>query len=118
MKIALCQTQIYDTLEKNLEEICSILRSLSADLYLFPELALTGYGEKLRELVESEEYFNALQVLKEYAKDKNFLLGAPYLREEKLYNSALLFRDGDFRAVAERLPSFQTLMIPQGLAKG
>jgi len=118
MKIALCQTKIHDSLEKNLEEICSILRSHSADLYIFPELALTGYGEKLRELVKSEEYFNALQVLKEYAKDKKFLLGVPYLREEKLYNSALLFRDGNFRVVAEKASLFPNLDDTAGFSQG
>ncbi len=118
MKIALCQTQIYETLEKNLEEISSALNSVSADLYLFPELALTGYGEKLTEVVKSEEYRSALQVLKEYAKEKTFLLGAPYLREEKLYNSSLLFSEGELRVVAEKSALFPNLDDFAGFSQG
>ena len=118
MKIALCQTQIYETLEKNLEEIFSALKCVSADLYIFPELALTGYGEKLFRVVESEEYRAALQVLKEYAKDKTFLLGAPYLREGKLFNSALLFSDGNFIVVAEKSATFPNLDDFAGFSPG
>lgn len=44
MKIAVCQVRSHFDVEKNTETVCRIVDEEKADLYLFPELFLSGYG--------------------------------------------------------------------------
>ncbi len=118
MKIALCQIEISESLEKNLESIASALDSVSADFYVFPELALTGYRENLFEIVNSQDYSSGIEILKDYSKKKTFLLGAPYLRDGRLFNSVFLFSEGDCRVVAEKSALFPTLDDVAGFSPG
>ncbi len=102
LKIALCQMEISLSLEKNLNKILDFLNQDWANLFIFPELALTGYREDLSELVSSQDFKEALKVLEKASQKWTFLLGAPFLKEGKLYNALYYFTEGKGRVITEK----------------
>ena len=84
--------------KKNTERVLEILSKYEADIYVFPELFLTGYnvGDEIVSL--AEEIPEALDRISEAAGDRLVVVGGPEKESEgRLYNSA--FALGAIRAV-------------------
>lgn len=84
--------------------------TLNANVILFPELALTGYPpEDL--LLRADFCQAALDAVNELARQVqgiDVVLGAPWLAEGKLYNAAVVMRDGQIAAIyrKQHLPNY------------
>jgi predicted amidohydrolase len=100
-RVALCQTRPrLGEREANLGLIEEAARSVAADLYIFPELATTGYAfegrEALRDLAESPRGGPGLDLLQELAEalGAGLVCGLPLVEGNRLYNAAVLARPG------------------------
>lgn len=76
IKLVLAQMEIEPNLEKNLDKILEILQNIEGEVYLFPELSLTGYQD-LSKLAPSQ-IKRALEEIQAKAGPKIILMGAPY----------------------------------------
>ena len=97
MKIAACQLNpVVGDIEGNLAKISETLNKYKADLYVFPELFITGYPPL--DLLERKEFIlsvqEAVEKLRKISPEKGILVGAPMPSSKKLYNSALLIHKG------------------------
>jgi NAD+ synthase (glutamine-hydrolysing) len=70
--------------------------NLDADLVVFPELIITGYPAEDLLLRKDfiEEANNAIQLIGERINNITLVIGFPELQGDKLYNSAIVLRDG------------------------
>ncbi len=107
MKILLAQTKPIFDVEKNKEKLLDIVENNRADIYIFPELYLTGY------LIRDKIVERALDVdsphLREIAEashGKIIIFGFPE-RDEFLYNSAAIAYNGEIHVARKiYLPTF------------
>lgn len=76
IKLVLAQMEIEPNLEKNLDKILEILQKVEGEVYLFPELSLTGYQD-LNKLAPSQ-IKEALEEIQANAGQKIILMGAPH----------------------------------------
>ncbi len=102
LSISLIQMKIEKELEKNIKKIKHFLNETKAEVILFPELALTGYQEKY----EFDKVENALKDLAEYSKNRCILLGAPFKKQEKLFNTIFFLDRGKIKKIAEKILLF------------
>ncbi|MGB9858008.1 MAG: NAD+ synthase [Dictyoglomaceae bacterium] len=98
LKIAIAQIDpIIGDIKGNTEKILSYIskaKKENCDLIVFPELSIVGYPP--RDLLFRKELIKKIdEVLKEKilpeSKNIGILLGAPLYKDERIYNSALLF---------------------------
>lgn len=101
-------------LEANLARLSAVVRSQTADLYVFPELFLLGYapGDRVHRLAV-QEGDSTLQSLTTLARERNgaILVGAPWRSQERpgeIHNAAVLVgHDGSCQVQIKRyLPNF------------
>jgi NAD+ synthase (glutamine-hydrolysing) len=83
---------------------------LGADCIVFPELALTGYPPEdllLRHAFQ-HQVLKGLDIVRNNVAGIDVVIGFPESREEGLYNSACLIRDGDIVATYRKhiLPNY------------
>ena len=99
MKIGFCQ---YDVKHKNIEEniitIETMLKDVSADLIVLPELALTGYYFNQKDtLIELSEKINdrTIDSLTHLSKKTHstYVIGLGEVEDKKLYNTAYVIND-------------------------
>lgn len=112
-------------LEGNFEKILSTLKSLRhhAHLVVFPELSLSGYPPK--DLLLRRDFLRDcvkyLEKLKEASREipSPFIVGLP-LWQEVLYNSAILFHQGEIKGIyhKEHLPQYGVFDEKRYFAKG
>ncbi len=107
MKILLAQMRPDFDMRKNLSRLLKIVNSNRADIYIFPELYLTGYLIRDR-IVESalgvdDEIFSKIR---EASEDRIIIFGFPE-KDDHIYNSAAIVHDG-YVDVARKiyLPNF------------
>ena len=97
MTIGLCQIEAaIGDVERNMDRTIECLDSYDADVYVFPELFLTGYGADYSQLKEKVE--SSSRVLSDTCRDRDcaIVMGAPRYQEELVYNSILFYSpDGD-----------------------
>lgn len=99
MKVALCQTKMYWTIEENLENILhqlTLAASAEADLAVFPECALTGYHRKVPEITKAVALESAFKRIKAHCIEQQIsaIVGSPFIpgsEPESIYNSAICF---------------------------
>lgn len=91
LRLAICQAESTDDVSRNREKIEQIMESYQADVYLFPELFLTRYGNQN---YSDEAVNDAVAHIRNLCmkKDCAVAVGAPVFNG-KLYNS-LLFITG------------------------
>jgi predicted amidohydrolase len=97
MRVAIVQSRpVFGEPERNLAELAERLRSVEADLYVLPELCLSGYDfedrAELRGLAEPPEGPRAAALAKAAGeKDAGIVFGFAELTEDgRIFNSALL----------------------------
>jgi len=96
MKIKICQ--IYPTLgnlAKNYQKIAEIINAeKTADVLVFPELALTGYFLKDQVVDLAEETAKYLHMIQDLSAERDILIGAiEKTADQKFYNSAFYFSE-------------------------
>ena len=96
-KVGLCQFKPeLMQVEKNLEKMESLLKSVSADLIVLPELAASGYlfnsKEEVIDIAEDPNYGPTATLFKKLAKHNNtsYVIGFAEKAENGIYNSAML----------------------------
>ncbi len=107
MKILLAQTRASFDVQNNLDRLLNIVKKNEADMYIFPELYLTGYliRDKIFERAISVEDEIFEKIVKS-AKDKILIFGFPE-RAENIYNSAAVIVDGEIKVARKLyLPNF------------
>lgn len=103
MKVALVQNHPqFGMKEKNIDELEKLIRSGSADLYILPEMAYTGYqlknADELKTIADTVDS-DSINRFAELSKELNaaIILGFPELAADgKIYNSSVLITpEGD-----------------------
>ena len=90
VRVALCQVPSREDMRSNLNEVRRITEEVSADIYLFPELFLTGYGCRTFNaalLAFAERTLEALC----YEKGIAIAMGMPVIRGNETFNSLVFF---------------------------
>ena len=97
MKIGFCQYDVaYKDIERNMKTIESMLKDVTADIVVLPELALTGYYFKdkstLARLCEEKHMTPMIERLRSIAskKDIAIVIGLGEVQDDSLYNTAYL----------------------------
>ncbi len=107
MKVLTAQVKPMFDIESNVQRLIEIVENNEADIYVFPELYLTGY--MLRDDLPSFALGADSRYLKEIAKHshgKTLIFGFPE-RARNLYNSAAVIHNGDlFVSRKTHLPNF------------
>ncbi len=108
MRILLAQTKPSYDVEKNIEKLKKIVKNKKADLYIFPELYLTGYliRDKIMEkaIPRDDKIF---QNIEKVTDDKTVIFGFPEYDNGILYNSAAVIFDGSTHIARKiYLPNF------------
>lgn len=97
VRVALCQLMpVVGDVESNKEKVISCLRSTDADVFILPELFLTGYGANYAPL--REEVVSAISEISATCReaDRAVAIGSPRYTDEGIMNSlAFLSPDGD-----------------------
>ena len=107
MKILLAQMRARFDIQNNLKRLLDIAEKNEADMYIFPELYLTGYliRDKIFERAISLED-EIFEEIVEIAKDKILIFGFPE-KAEHIYNSAAVIVDGEIKVARKLyLPNF------------
>lgn len=101
----------FGAMEQNIERMEQLVRQESADLYVLPELAVSGYlfespaEARLMGQAPDSGAFDGLSVLAS-ERDACIILGFAELSRDDLYNSALLLRPDGSRAVYRKIHLF------------
>lgn len=102
MKVALIQSTVYDSNEKNIKNaIENIIQSAKngADIAILPEMFCCPYKTSAFPIYAQEENGENFKILSKCAKDNNIYLVAgsmPELSEGKIYNTSYIFnRNGE-----------------------
>ncbi len=96
MKVALVQNNpLFGEKKKNCEELLALIDSVSADLYILPELCYTGYQfvslSEVLELADSlESEFINLFAKKAIEKDAAIVFGFAEKDGDEIYNSSVM----------------------------
>lgn len=95
MKIGYIQySPVVGDKEKNLETIKRLIKNVSGDLFVLPEMGLTGYPDSTKEklLAHSEKLDGYLvKELTEIAKENNtcIIVGMPEVEDDNVYNTTV-----------------------------
>lgn len=116
LKLTLVQQKIESDLEKNLAKIKNFIEKSQGELVVFPELSLTGY----QRFLEREKIEKALEELKEFVKrfSKKILLGAPFFKNDQVYNAVYLVSSQKAEVVAEKITLFPGIDDLFGFSSG
>ncbi len=74
MKIAICQPHMFDTIEKNLENVLQKIKTSAdnnVDLAVFPECGSTGFHRNIPQQINNKIPDDAFDKTKTYSKEKN-----------------------------------------------
>jgi omega-amidase len=113
-RIALCQMQVVDNKEKNLDKATAMIEEAAengAELIILPEMFNCPYDtEKFVEYAENKETSKSLEAVSKAALKNNIYLIAgsiPELLNEKLYNSSFVInRNGKIVGVHRKMHLF------------
>ncbi|MDI6767853.1 MAG: nitrilase-related carbon-nitrogen hydrolase, partial [Bacteroidota bacterium] len=111
MKIAIVQTNpIFGKIETNVNDALSMMSSVSADLYILPELFNTGYNfidqKELRQLAETVSGFTSQEMMK-FTKNKNCYVVYGFAElAEQIYNSCSLVGPEGFIGIYRKIHLF------------
>ncbi len=122
LKIGIVQMPVKEKLGENLKYIKECIKKSNAELFIFPELALTGY-QKSKRAFNFCKIEKAIEELSFIAKNekKALLLGLPVLEKDKIYNSAFLINEeGELKPAGEKVllyPEFDEPLFEPGRGK-
>ncbi len=107
MRITLSQMKPDFDMDSNLERLLEIVESFDSEIYIFPELYLSGY--MVRDDMPSRAIPSNSSIIEEIAeksKDRVIIFGFPE-RDKFLYNSAAVIHDGKIEVARKlHLPNF------------
>ncbi len=107
VRILLAQMKTEFSVEKNKENLIRILEEKEADIYIFPEMYLTGY--LIRDAVVERAIPKDDKIIREIAekaKNRIVIFGFPE-KDEFIYNSAAVIVDGEINIARKiYLPNF------------
>lgn len=108
MRMVLCQRHtVENDVRENTDTILNDISAIEADMYVFPELFLTGYFFD-RERIEpdlKDAFDRLVSVSKE--KDITVIFGAPEFQGNRTYNCAYIIKSGNVIAYRKiHLPNF------------
>jgi predicted amidohydrolase len=113
LKIAFAQTYPkFGEVEENVEEALKLIRSVDADLVVFPELFNTGYAfltrEEVRRFAEEVPAGETCRILIEESErlGKTIVAGLAEMAGDALYNTAVLVSKGSFVGSYRKLHLF------------
>lgn len=116
LKISISQMKVSHNLENNLSKIKDFIKNSKGEIVIFPELALTGY--KLPFSSFSQKVINsALSEIQNLANiyKKYILIGAPFYKNDKLYNAIYFVSSQKIEVIAEKFllfPGIDDLFSP------
>lgn len=88
VKIALCQAESsVGEVGKNLDRIMNVIIQNRADVYVFPELFLTGYGADYSKLKDDVGYAMDKMALWCMENDIAIVIGSPHYENNSVFNS-------------------------------
>ncbi|MCD6275172.1 MAG: carbon-nitrogen hydrolase family protein [Thermoplasmata archaeon] len=107
MKILMAQTTPIFDVEKNKERLIKIVKNNQADIYIFPEMYLTGYLIRDKILVRAISVDSPfMKEIAEISHGKIIIFGFPE-RDEFIYNSAGVAYNGEIHVARKiYLPNF------------
>ena len=107
MKILLAQVEPIFDVRKNVDRLLKIVRKNDADLYIFPELYLTGY--LIRDEIMSKAISKENKIIRKIVEEvgnKTVIFGFPE-KDDFIYNSAAVIVDGKLHIARKlHLPNF------------
>jgi len=116
---------IVGSFKQNLQMITkaiSMAKNDNADVIIFPELALTGYPPEdlLFRPTFIQKVEGALQQIAKLSIGITTIIGAPVIRNDKLYNMACVLRDGKsiFEYAKQHLPNYRVFDEKRYFNKG
>jgi len=96
MRLALCQCQAAaDDVNSNLNKIMAAVTQTRADVYIFPEMFLTGYGADYAALSDDVQYAVDRMRLWCMERDVAIIVGAPSYSSSGIKNSLLFITPND-----------------------
>ena len=107
LKLSLSQIEVKDDLKINMQKIKNFIKVSKGELVIFPELALTGY--KFRVFSFSQEIIDsALSEIQELTNTykKSVLIGAPFYKNNQIYNATYFISSQKIEVVAEKFLLF------------
>jgi len=107
LKLSLSQIEVKDDLKINLQKIKDFIKISKGELVIFPELALTSY--KFNFLSFSQEIIDsALQEIQKLTNTykKSVLIGAPFYKNNQIYNATYFISSQKIEVVAEKFLLF------------
>lgn len=109
MEIALCQFRtVVNDVRANLDTVTGFVEGTDADIYVFPELFLTGYFFDRGAV--SALLDDALERVRGLSQDLDvaIVMGAPLLTDDGMYNCAYAFVSGEEHVYRKiHLPNFE-----------
>ena len=111
MRIFLAQTnQKVGDIRGNTDKILAVLKKFKADLYVFPELTITGYvpNDLLLKRRFIEENLSAFERIIKNSRGKTIILGFIDRIKEKIYNSAAIIQNSSLLGIyrKQHLPNY------------
>ena len=121
-KIAICQMQVVDNKDQNLDKAVSMMKEAAnngAELIVLPEMFNCPYDtKKFVEYAETKEDSRSLNIISSASKDNNIYVVAgsiPERLDRKLYNSSFIIdRNGDIIGVHRKIHLFD-IKIENGI---
>ncbi len=108
MDLILAQMKPYFNIEQNIERLKHVVEEHDADIYIFPELYLTGY--MVRDDLPSKAIKRDSEILKEISnlnKESVIIFGFPERDGGFIYNSAAIIHQGEIEVARKMyLPNF------------
>ena len=116
---------IVGSFKQNLQMISEAINTAkndNADVIVFPELALTGYPPEdlLFRPTFIQKVEDTLQQIAKLSSGITTIIGAPVIRNDKLYNMACVLRDGKnmFEYAKQHLPNYRVFDEKRYFNKG
>ncbi len=108
MIVALLQFPVKDgNVEKNVETASLLMKGVKADLYLTPEMALTGF-----EIYDPKSFKldgEAWEKVRRLSKGRRLGFGGPLYEKGKLYNAYIIFEDGEILHIRKKFMLFKPM---------
>ena len=116
---------IVGSFKQNLKMIADAINTAknnNADVVMFPELALTGYPPEdlLFRPTFIKRVEESLEQIAKLSTDITIIIGAPVIRDNKLYNMACVLRDGknEYEYAKQHLPNYRVFDEKRYFNKG
>ncbi|QRG87230.1 NAD(+) synthase [Bulleidia sp. zg-1006] len=110
---------------ENVRQIKQSLQETDAKLVVFPELSLTGYslGDLFHQDGLLKEVIFGLEELRVFSQSypqQLIVVGAPLMKENRLYNTAVFIQDGEYKLVVPKtfLPNYHEFYELRWFASG